>query len=279
MKKTVSEILLVIIGAFLFASSINLFVIPNDLGEGGVTGTTVILYYLFAWSPSITSFIMNGILILVGYKFLNKTTTIYTIICTIAMSVFLDLTEGWTVNSDELILNSISAGVMTGFGLGLIFRAGGTSAGSSILAKLTNKYLHWNVSYGLLFFDVIVVLASWFIIGTEGVLLTILMLFIATKVMDYIIEGVNSKRAVTIVSQAYDEIACKVNEEMNRGVTVLKGYGFYTKSDKDILHIIISKQEITHLRKIVKEIDPESFITIQDVRDVFGEGFVRIAEE
>lgn len=277
-KKTFLEIIMVILGSFIFALAINLFVIPNDFGEGGVTGTTIIFYYLWEWSPALTSLILNGILILIGYKFLNKTTTIYTILCTIFISISLAFTKSWTIDSDEVILNSIFAGVFSGTGLGLIFRAGGTSAGSAILAKLANKYLHWNISYGLLFFDTIVVLASWFIIGTEGLMLTILMLFIATKVMDYIIEGMNSKRNVTIVSTNFNEIAQKVNAEMERGVTVLTGYGYYTKQKKDILYIIINKQEITHLRKIVKEIDPKAFITVQDVRDVFGEGFVEMAE-
>jgi uncharacterized membrane-anchored protein YitT (DUF2179 family) len=279
MKKTTIEILAVILGSFLFALSVNLFVIPNELGEGGVTGTTLILYYLLGWSPSITSFILNGFLILVGYKFLNKTTTIYTIICTISLSIALDLTEGWTIGSDEIILNSIFGGVLTGIGLGMIFRAGGTSAGSAILAKLTHKYLRWSVSYGLLFFDLIVVIASWFIIGTEGMMLTILMLYIATKVMDYMIEGLSSKRAITIVSNHYQEIAQKVNEEMDRGVTVLTGYGYYTKQKKDILYIIVSKQEITRLRKIILEVDSRAFITVQDVRNVFGEGFLGISDE
>jgi uncharacterized membrane-anchored protein YitT (DUF2179 family) len=278
MKKTILEIFMVILGSFIFALAINLFVIPNEFGEGGVTGTTIIFYYLWDWSPAITSLLLNGFLILIGYKFLDKTTTIYTIICTIFISIFLKLTENWAISSNEVILNSIFAGVFSGTGLGLIFRAGGTSAGSAILAKLTNKYLNWNISYGLLLIDSIVVFASWFIIGTEGLMLTILMLFIATKVMDYIIEGLNSKRNVTIVSSNFNEIAKKVNEEMDRGVTVLTGYGFYTKQKKDILYIIISKQEITHLRKIVKEIDPKAFITVQDVRDVFGEGFVEMTE-
>ena len=278
MRKTVSDIFFVILGSFLFAISINLFVIPNDLGEGGVTGTTVIFYYLFDWAPSITSFILNGLLIVIGYKFLNKTTTIYTIISTISMSVALALTEDWIIQSDELILNSIYAGVLTGIGVGLIFRAGGTCAGSSILAKIIHKYLRWNISYSLLFFDLIVVLASWFIIGTEGLMLTVLMLYISTKVMDYIIEGVTSKRAITIVSNSYQEIAQKVNVEMHRGVTVLTGYGYYTKNQKDILYIIVSKQEITRLRKIIKGIDPNAFITVQDVRNVFGEGFLGIAD-
>ena len=279
MKKTIIEILAVIIGSFLFAVSVNLFIIPNDLGEGGVTGVTIILYYLFGWSPSITSLILNGLLILVGYKFLNKTTTIYTMICIICMSITLDVTKGWTIQSDEVILNSIFGGVLSGAGIGMILRAGGTSAGSAILAKLTHKYFRWSLSYGLLFFDLIVVFASWFIIGTEGLMLTILMLYIGTKVMDYIIEGLSSKRAITIVSNSYQEIAQKVNEEMIRGVTVLTGYGYYTKQKKDILYIIISKQEITSLRKIIKEVDPKAFITVQDVRSVFGEGFLGISDD
>lgn len=278
MKKAFVEILYIIVGSFLFALSINLFVLPSNFGEGGVTGTTVILYYLFEWSPAITSFILNGILIVVGYKFLDKTTTIYTIVATIFISIFLELTKDFTIDSNELILNSLAGGVLTGIGIGIIFRAGGTSAGSAILAKLTHKYLNWNVSYSLLFFDAIVVFASWFIIGTEGLILTILMLYVATKLMNYIIEGMSSKRAVTIISNKYDEIAEKVNHEMDRGVTVLTGYGYYTKKEKDILYIIISKQEITQLRKIIKEIDKEAFITVQDVRDVFGEGFVKLSE-
>ncbi|MCU9593644.1 YitT family protein [Caldibacillus thermolactis] len=278
MKKSLTELLYIVVGSFLFALSINLFVLPSNLGEGGVTGTTVILYYIFHWSPGITSFILNGILILVGYKFLDKTTTLYTIVATIFISVFLELTKSWTVDSNELILNSLAGGVLTGVGIGIIFRAGGTSAGSAILAKLTNKYLNWNVSYSLLFFDAIVVFASWFIIGTEGLILTILMLYVATKVMNFIIEGMSSKRAVTVISNNYSEIAEKVNNEMDRGVTVLTGYGYYTKKKKDILFIIISKQEITQLRKIIKEVDSGAFITVQDVRDVFGEGFVTLSD-
>ena len=279
MKKTTIEILTVIFGSFLFALSVNVFIIPTELGEGGVTGITIILYYLFGWSPSIVSFILNGILILVGYRFLNKTTIIYTIICTITLSIALDLTQGWSIQSDELILNSIFGGVFTGVGIGLILRAGGTSAGTAILAKITHKYLRWNVSYALLFFDLIVVAASWFVIGTERTMLTILMLYIATKVMDYIIEGLSSKRSITIVSNHYQEIAQKVNAEMYRGVTVLTGYGYYTKQQKDILYIIVSKQEITRLRKIILKVDPKAFITIQDVRNVFGEGFLGISDD
>lgn len=278
MKKRLVDILIIIIGSFIFALAVNLFVIPNELGEGGVTGITIITYYLYGWSPGLVNFILNSILLIVGYKFLNKTTTIYTIFAVLFNSLFLHLTEGWNISSNEMIVNAIFGGVFVGVGIGLIIRVGGTTAGTTILARITQKYLGWNVSYGLLFFDLIVAFSSYFIIGAEKLMLTIIMLYIGTKVMEFIIEGVNPKKAVTIISNEPDQIAQQVNERMNRGVTVFAGHGYYTKAQKDILYIVISNQEVVKLKNIVKEVDKNAFIAIHDVRDVFGEGFIEITK-
>ncbi|KLV25678.1 putative MG432-like protein [Niallia circulans] len=278
MKKYGKDILVIIFGAFLFALAVNLFVIPNDLGEGGVTGLAIIAYYLFQWSPGIVNFALNTILLIIGYKFLNKQMIIYTIIAVFFNSLFLHLTETWSIHSDELFVNVIFGGVFAGVGIGLIIRVGGTTAGSTILARLTNKYLGWSISYGLLFFDLLVVFASFFLIKAEGVMLTIIMLYVGTKVMEFVIEGVNPKKAVTIISNYPAEIADQVNEQLNRGVTVLSGHGYYTKENKEILYIIINKQEVVKLKKIVKQTDEDAFITIHDVRDVFGEGFIHLSK-
>ncbi|KAF9113008.1 hypothetical protein BGX30_007108 [Mortierella sp. GBA39] len=247
----------IIAGAFIFALDINLFVIPHDLGEGGVTGITIILYYLFAWSPGLVNLILNAILLIVGYKFLDKMTTVYTIVAVVFNSLFLHLTENWTLTSNEPIVNAIFGGVLAGVGIGLIVRAGGTTAGTVILARIAHKYWDWNISYALLFFDLIVAFSSYFIIGAESLMLTIIMLFVGTK---------------------HAEIAEKVNRVMDRGVTVFKGYGYYSKSAKEVLYIVISKQEVPVLKKIVKVADKQAFITIHDVRDVFGEGFIDISK-
>jgi uncharacterized membrane-anchored protein YitT (DUF2179 family) len=272
------DTLFILLGSFIFALAINLFVIPNELGEGGVTGITIILYYLFHWSPGLVSLILNAILLVAGYKYLSKTTTIYTIIAVIFHSLFLHLTKNWSISSDELMVNAVFGGVFAGIGIGLIIRVGGTTAGTTILARITNKYLGWSISYGLLFFDLIVAFSSYFIIGAEGLMLTVIMLYIGTKVMEFIIEGVNPKKAVTIISQKPDEIALQVNVLMDRGVTVFAGHGYYTKASKDILYIVISKQEVVKLKKIVKATDKNAFIAIHDVRDVFGEGFLDISK-
>ncbi|WFA87431.1 MULTISPECIES: YitT family protein [Paenibacillus] len=278
MKKRITDILFIMAGAFLFALAVNLFVIPNDLAEGGVTGITIILYYLFEWSPGLMNLILNGILLIVGYRFLDKTTTVYTIIAVVFNSLFLHVTESWTIASDELWINTIFAGLFAGLGIGLIVRVGGTTAGTVILARLANKYLDWNISYGLLFFDLIVAFSSYFIIGPQGLMCTIVLLFVGTKTMEFIIEGLNPKKAVMIISSKQDEIAKQVIEKMDRGVTVLSGHGYYTKNKKEILYIVISKQEVSMLKKIVRAEDEIAFITIHDVRDVFGEGFIELSK-
>lgn len=278
MKKRITDILFIMAGAFLFALAVNLFVIPNDLAEGGVTGITIILYYLFEWSPGLMNLILNGILLIVGYRFLDKTTTVYTIVAVVFNSLFLHLTESWTIDSHELWINTIFAGLFAGLGIGLIVRVGGTTAGTVILARLANKYLDWNISYGLLFFDLIVAFSSYFIIGPQGLMCTIVLLFVGTKTMEFIIEGLNPKKAVMIISSKQDEIAKQVIEKMDRGVTVLSGHGYYTKNPKEILYIVISKQEVSMLKKIVRAEDEIAFITIHDVRDVFGEGFIELSK-
>ncbi|ASS73116.1 YitT family protein [Bacillus atrophaeus] len=278
MKKRMLDMLLIVAGAFFFALAVNLFAIPNDLGEGGVTGITLILYYVFQWSPGITNFVLNAILLLIGYKFLDRKTTVYTIIAVVANSIFLHITHGWSIPSDELIINTIFAGIFAGIGIGIIIRVGGTTAGSAILARIASKYLDWNVSYALLFFDLIVVFSSYFIIGAEKMMFTIVMLYIATKVMDFIIEGLNTKKAITIISEQKNEIAKQVNTLMDRGVTILSGKGNYTGQSKEILYIVINKQELSILKKIIKSCDSKAFVIVHDVRDVFGEGFVDISK-
>ncbi|WP_404821527.1 YitT family protein [Paenibacillus massiliensis] len=272
------ELLMLLVGAFLFALAVNLFVIPNDYGEGGVTGITIILYYLLGWSPAIVSIVLNGILLIVGYRLLDKKTTLYTIIAVGFNSLFLYLTEHWEISSSEAFINAIFAGLLAGVGIGLIIRVGGTTAGTTILARLANKYWDWNISYALLFFDLIVAGFSIFVIGIEKTMITVVILYVGTKVMDFIVEGLNPKKAVTIISAQHDSIAAQVTKLMDRGVTVLRGSGYYTGQDKEVLYIVISKQEVSMLKRIVRAEDKNAFVTIHDVRDVFGEGFIDISK-
>lgn len=275
MGQKIHDMTYIIVGSLIFALGINLFVIPSDLGEGGITGVTIILYYVYGWSPGIMSFIFNGILLIIGYRFLNKHTIGYTVVAVFFTSIFLHFTQTWSIpTGDEIFLKMIFGGLLVGVGIGLVIRVGGTTAGTTILASITKKYLGWNISYGLLFFDLIIVLSSYFVIGMEKMLLTIIMLYIGTKAMQFIIEGFNTRKAVTIISDHADDIAQAVLTKMDRGVTVYNGTGYYSQEPKKILYVVIGSQEVVRLKRIVQQSDDNAFITIHDVRDVFGEGFM-----
>ena len=153
LNKNIKNILLVILGSFIFSAGVNAFIISGNLGEGGVTGIAIVLYYAFHISPALTNFVANAILIVIGYKFLSKKSTILTIIATVLISVFLSLTESWHVETGNVIINAVFGGTSVGLGIGIIVLAGGTTAGTTILARIANKYLDVSTAYALLFFD------------------------------------------------------------------------------------------------------------------------------
>lgn len=274
MKRTIRDIILVIIGSFIFAAGVNAFVISGDLGEGGVTGLAIILYYAFHISPAWTNFIVNAVLIAVGYKFLSKRSMYLTILATVLISIFLSLTEPWHVQTDNILVNAIFGGSAVGLGIGIIILAGGTTAGTTILAGIANKYLDVSTPYALLFFDVIVVLISLTVIPLDRVLVTLISLYIGTKVIDFVIEGLNPKKAVTIISKQPDRVAKMIDEDIGRGVTILNGRGYFSKQETDVLYAVISKTQLSRTKRLIRQIDKNAFVVVHDVRDVYGNGFL-----
>lgn len=274
MNKTIRDIILVIIGSFIFSAGINAFVISGNLGEGGVTGIAIVLYYAFHISPAITNFVLNAILIIVGYKYLSKRSTYLTIFATVLISIFLSLTETWHVETGNVVINAVFGGTCVGLGIGIIVLAGGTTAGTVILARIVNKYLDISTPYALLFFDLIVVLISLTEIPLAKCLVTVMSLYIGTKVMEFVIEGLNTKKAMTIISSRPNEVAKAIDQQVGRGLTILNGHGYYTREEKDVLYVIISKTQVSRAKRIIKNIDENAFLVIHDVRDVYGNGFL-----
>ncbi|MBH0168326.1 MAG: YitT family protein [Bacillota bacterium] len=272
MNHTGKEITLIIIGSLFFALGVNWFAIPNELGEGGVTGISMTLYYVLGWSPGLTNFIMNGFLLAIGYKVLNKRVTWYTMIAIFFTSLFIHLTEGMG-NSVDIMLGTVFAGVFIGIGLGLVLRSGGTTGGSTIIARMLNQHFGWGVSTTMFVFDILVVIGSAFVIGIENTMYTGISIYISTKILDYLIDGFDTRKAVTIISDSTDEIAKKVSDEMDRGVTIINARGHYSNEAKDILYVVINKQELFLLKKMIQRVDEKAFVVVHDVRDVFGEGF------
>ncbi|MDQ6223211.1 YitT family protein, partial [Staphylococcus epidermidis] len=273
-NKTIRDIILVMIGSFIFSAGINAFVISGNLGEGGVTGIAIVLYYAFHISPGITNFVLNAILIIVGYKYLSKRSTYLTIFSTVLISIFLGLTETWHVETGNVVINAVFGGTCVGLGIGIIVLAGGTTAGTVILARIVNKYLDISTPYALLFFDLIVVLISLTEIPLVKCLVTVMSLYIGTKVMEFVIEGLNTKKAMTIISSRPNEVAKAIDQQVGRGLTILNGHGYYTREEKDVLYVVISKTQVSRAKRIIKNIDENAFLVIHDVRDVYGNGFL-----
>ncbi|WP_425568296.1 YitT family protein [Salinicoccus jeotgali] len=272
--QTLLNIAAVIIGSFLFSVGVNAFMISGNLGEGGVTGLAIILLYAFDISPAISTLVLNGILLLVGFRYLSRRAMYYTIFAVIMMSFFLGLTEPITLQTDEVMLNVIFGGLFIGMGNGLVIRIGATTAGSAILGRIAHKYLDVKIANAVLAFDLVVILLSLTVLPVEKVLLTIVAMYIAVKVMDFIIEGMNPKKAITIISKHPEMLGRLINSEIGRGVTMMSGKGFYAREENDILYVVINKNKLTRLKRLIKKYDEDAFVVVNDVNSVLGSSFV-----
>lgn len=278
-KARLKNFMLIIIGSVLYATSVNVFTVPNDLAEGGLTGFSLILFYLVDIPPSYTIFIVNIFILAIGYKFLDKKTLHYTLVANAIISVMLLVITRYQFIPETTLLAPIGSGIFMGAGIGLIMLGHGTTAGSDIIAKLMEKYLGINIPTGLLMIDVFIVLPSAFIIGAENAFLTLINLYIQSKVIDFILEGLNPRKSFFIISKKHVEIAEAIENQLGRGITILDGRGYYTKERKDILYIIISRREVLPIKRIVEAIDPNAFMTVSHVQEVTGEGFSYLSQE
>lgn len=267
------------VGAFIFSIAINTFLIPNSLGEGGVTGIGLMIYYLTKVPVAITTFVLNAIILLIGFRFLDKNTMRLTIFSMIMTSLFLQLTHDWSYKMDTIILAPIASGALVGASIGIIMQAGGSTAGTDIIALIMNKYLGWSTSVALVLLDIIIVTPSVFIIGLENVLLTVVQLYIQTKVLNFILEGFNPKKSVFIISDKYEEIAQEVERVIGRGMTLFYARGYYRQDDKKVIMVIINRQQLMPLNKLISRIDDKAFVVINEVQNVVGLGFSYVVSD
>lgn len=267
----------ILIGAAIFSFGIVHFNMQNHFGEGGFTGITLLLYFLFNWDPAVTNIILNIPVFFVGWKMLGRTTFIYTLIGTFSVSLFLYIFQikPFEINlQSDMTLAALFAGVFIGVGLGIIFRYGGTTGGVDIIARIVNKYVGWSMGRTMFLFDFIVITTSilTYLKLVEG-MYTLLLVYIGARVIDFIQEGAYSARGATIISKKHSEIADKINEEMERGVTILSGRGNFTKEEQNVIYCIVGKNEIVKLKNIINHIDPQAFVAVTTVHEVLGEGF------
>ena len=273
-QETLTSILMVTIGSFIFSFTINAVVIPNQFGSGGVTGITLLLYYILGINPGTSNLVINIVLLLIGYQFLERRTMFYTIYAVILMSVFLDITRGmYQFIPHNSLLAAIGGGVVGAAALGLVMLGNGTTAGTDIIAMMLKKYLGWNVSVSLLLLDIFVVSPLSIISDLEKVVITLIYLFTASRMINLVLEGFNSKKSFMIISKKYEEIGSQIQEKIGRGTTILDGHGFYSREERKVLFVAVNRLQVMTLQRIIHDVDPKAFIIITEVTHVIGEGF------
>ncbi|WP_112181169.1 MULTISPECIES: YitT family protein [Paraliobacillus] len=271
------NIFFILIGSAIFSFGIVHFNMQNNLGEGGFTGITLLFYFLWNWDPAILNIILNIPAFIIGWRFLGRNTFLYSIIGTLAVSVFLYIFQISPYQlhlESDMTLVALFAGVFIGVGLGIIFRYGGTTGGVDIIARIVHKYVGWSMGKTMFIFDAAVIATSLvlYLELVEG-MYTLVAVYLASRVIDFIQEGAYSARGTTIISNYSHQISEKILIEMDRGVTVLQGKGRFSGENKEILYCVVGRNEIVRLKSIIHQIDPHAFVAVSAVHDVLGEGF------
>ncbi|MFC0188559.1 YitT family protein [Fictibacillus aquaticus] len=271
------NIFFILIGAAIFSFGIVHFNMTNNLAEGGFTGITLILYFLFSIDPSYSNLALNIPLFFVGWKLLGRTSFIYTVIGTVSVSVFLFIFQRYSTLTmdlkDDMTLAALFAGVFIGIGLGITFRFGGTTGGVDIIARLGHKYLGWSMGKTMFMFDFVVIALSLVYLDYKEAMYTLVAVFVGARVIDFMQEGAYAGKAVMVVSEHNSEIAANIMKELDRGATILNGKGSFTGNLREVLYCVIAKNEIVRLKQVIERIDPHAFVTVNDVHEVIGEGF------
>jgi uncharacterized membrane-anchored protein YitT (DUF2179 family) len=281
MMKRLQSMLPICLGTAIYAFGLHYFVISNELMEGGITGIALLLNYIFKIPLSITTLIINIPLFYVGWKILGKDTMIYTMVGTLSLSFFLWVMEwlistGWVVpfrSQHDYFLATSYAGLTLGVGLGIVFRYGGTTGGSDIIARIGQKWKGWSMGQVILLFDSIVIGSSIFFIPMEKILYTFVVVFITTKVIDIMIEGAYAAHAFMIISDHAEDIATAISIRTDRSATIIPAVGGYSKAHKDVVYCVVYRTEMKRLKDLIRSVDPRAFIIINEVHDVLGEGF------
>lgn len=271
--KILTSYLGIALGSFIFAFGLNYFIIANGLAEGGFTGIALIVHYLTGLPAGAVIFVLNLPLFFVGWYKWGKTFVFKTLLGVAMVSIAIDLTQGLALRTHDLLLAALYGGVLSGVGIGLVLRSGATTGGVDILARLV--YEKKGISMGKLFFlfDLVVLTVIAVLFGLEKALYSLVTVFIFSQVVDRIIEGVDEAKAIIIISQATEPITQAILLELDRGATIIKGVGGYTKEEKNVLYVVVGRHQLLSLKKIVKTIDPHAFVIVNDVREVLGEGF------
>lgn len=274
---TAMDYLMILGGCFVQALAMRLFLVPGKLVSGGISGAAQLINYYTGWPIGLMVFIGNVPLFALGWRYLGGPKfTVRTGIAIAAFSGFTDILgfvipyQGATADN---VLTTLYGGLMLGIGLGLVYRGQGTSGGSDILGRILNFRFGVSISQAYMITDSVVVLAAGFVYGWDYALYGLVMIYVSGLAAEVVTEGSRIFRTAMIVTDKSDEVAQRIMDEMERGVTFLTGKGGYTGREKEVIYCVVSRSEVSTLKSLVQEVDPTAFMVIGEAHEALGEGF------
>ena len=275
-KNLVAEYFFVILGAAVVALGFNLFLFPNQVASGGVSGISTILNGLFGWNAGLVQYAFNIPLFIAGVLILGKSFGFKSLLGTLALPFFVILTEDMEVATTEPLLAAIFGGIVVGLGIGLVFKGKASTGGTDLLAQIITKFTGLTLGTSVLIIDGVIAVSAAIVFDLEKGLYAIVALFVTTKTIDVIQMGFSQSKMVYIITTKQDEVRDAIYRDVNRGVTKLPAVGGYTGEERPVIMVVVYQTEFTKLKQVVKTIDPTAFVIVSDAYEVLGEGFKRV---
>lgn len=266
------------LGTVVTATALNMFLIPNKIAAGGTSGLATVFHHLWGWPVGVAMLSMDFPLFIGSVKVLGAGFGINTLFGSVVLSLSIDLLAPYTpVLTHDILLSTLYGGVLSGVGMGLVFRFRGTTAGTDMAAAVVNKLFGISLGRALLGIDCFVIAIAGFAFGSADLsLYALISLFVTTQIIDLIQEGPNSAKAFLIMSDRTAEIAQAIMAEIGRGVTFLFGRGGYSGKEREMLVCVVSKKEVQAMKDLISKTDDKAFVIVADAHEVLGEGFTKM---
>jgi uncharacterized membrane-anchored protein YitT (DUF2179 family) len=273
LRKVILRTIAITIGAILMATGLEIFLVPNHVIDGGITGISIMLAHITGWKLGIFIFILNLPFVYMGYKQLGKTFAISTVYGIIVLSIFVSFFHPIPAFTDDILLATVFGGMILGMGVGVVIRNGGALDGTEIMALVITKKLPFSVGQIIMLINVFILGAAGFVFSWDRAMYSLLAYVIASKAIDTVVAGLEESKSVWIISDEAEEIGNAINARLGRGVTYMKGQGAFTGDSKKVIFSIITRLEESKLTTIVEDIDPTAFLAIADISEVRGGRF------
>ncbi len=269
----VLEYIYVLVGAALVAIAFNVFLLPNRVASGGVSGISTILYEVVGWEPAYVQWALNIPLFIAGVILLGKHFGVKTLVGTIFLPLVVFLTKEWEPWTNDPLLASLFGGIFVGLGIGIVFLGKASTGGTDLAAQIIHKYTGMTLGKCVAVIDGIIVLSAALVFDIESGLYALLGLYATSKTIDLVQVGIGRSKMAMIITNNQDEVREAILTKIDRGVTKLSGHGGYTDSERPILMCVFDHTEFTKLKQLVKSIDPTAFVIVMDAGEVLGKGF------